>query len=350
MIARSLKIALGMLAVSVAVGAHAQEQVLSNSVRVGYYYVTYDTHADNIHGPFVPAGVNLKVQDVATPYFAYVRRLTSHFSVELAVGAPPLTKTEGKGPAKLGSVPYNGQVITTARWLAPTPLFLEFGAELGRGANFPGAERNKNGSGRGAIFAHAGGDWGDSSSWRAGLSYMQTSPRDRTDDTIDLAGNDVTNAFSGKSRLWVADLVWKWAPNGNPTRQNFKLQTEYFQRRERGALTYDLTGVAATDAYSSRQSGAYVQAVYQFLPRWRTGVRYDRLDSGTVDLATNAIFLDSTNTRPSRVTWMADYNSSEFSRIRLQIAHDRARGEGKADNQVFVQYQMSLGAHGAHMF
>ena len=236
------------------------------------------------------------------------------------------------------------------RWLAPTPLFLEFGAELGRGANFPGAERNKNGSGRGAIFAHAGGDWGDSSSWRAGLSYMQTSPRDRTDDTVDLAGNDVTNAFSGKSRLWVADLVWKWAPNGNPTRQNFKLQTEYFQRRERGALTYDLSGVAATDTYSSRQSGAYVQAVYQFLPRWRTGVRYDRLDSGTVDLASNTIFLDSANARPSRVTWMADYNSSEFSRIRLQIAHDRARGEGKADNQVFVQYQMSLGAHGAHMF
>ncbi len=55
------------------------------------------------------------------------------------------------------------------------------------------------------------------------------------------------------------------------------------------------------------------------------------------------------NARPSRVTWMADYNSSEFSRIRLQLASDRAR-EGKADNQVFVQYQMSLGAHGAHIF
>jgi len=144
MIARSLKIALGMLAVSVAVGAHAQEQVLSNSVRVGYYYVTYDTHADNIHGPFVPAGVNLKVQDVATPYFAYVRRLTSHFGVELAVGAPPLTKTEGKGPAKLGSVPYNGQVITTARWLAPTLLLtysffdesVRFRPYVGAGVNY----------------------------------------------------------------------------------------------------------------------------------------------------------------------------------------------------------------------
>jgi|SRR5882672_3512717 len=235
------------------------------------------------------------------------------------------------------------------RWLAPTRLFLEFGGEVGRGRNFPGSDRNKNGIGAGSIFAHAGGDWGDSSSWRAGLSYLQTSPQDRTDDTTNLAGDAVTNAFSGKSRLWVADFVWKWAPNGNPSRQNFKLQTEYFSRRESGTLTYDTTGAAATDSYSSRQSGGYVQAVYQFAPRWRTGVRYDRLDSGSVDLASNAAFLAQVNARPSRVTWMADYNSSEFSRIRLQLASDRAR-EGKADNQVFVQYQMSLGAHGAHNF
>ncbi|HUL64040.1 MAG TPA: hypothetical protein VLW55_05445 [Burkholderiaceae bacterium] len=235
------------------------------------------------------------------------------------------------------------------RWLAPTPLFLEFGAEVGRGANFPGTERDKNGSGRGAVFAHAGGDWGESSSWRAGISYMQVSPRDRTDDTTNLAGNPVTNAFSGSSKLWIADFVWKWAPNGNPARENFKLQTEYFYRRENGTLTYDVTGVALPDAYASRQSGMYVQAVYQFTPRWRTGLRYDLLDSGTVDLASNAAFLAQASGRPTRMTWMADYNTSEFSRIRLQLASDRAR-EGKADNQIFVQYQMSLGAHGAHIF
>jgi len=235
------------------------------------------------------------------------------------------------------------------RWLAPTPVFLELGAEAGRGRVFPGSDRDKNGIGAGSVFAHVGGDWGDSSSWRAGLSYLQTSPQDRASQMTDLAGNDVTNAFSGKSRLWIADFVWKWAPNGNPTRQNFKLQSEYFQRRESGSLTYDVTGVAATDSYSSRQAGAYVQGVFQFLPRWRTGVRYDRLDSGSVDLASNAAFLDAATTHPSRITWMADYNTSEFSRIRLQLASDRAR-EGKADNQVFVQYQMSLGAHGAHNF
>jgi hypothetical protein len=46
---------------------------------------------------------------------------------------------------------------------------------------------------------------------------------------------------------------------------------------------------------------------------------------------------------------MIDYSPSEFSRVRLQFAHDAAH-ESFQDNQFFVQYQMSLGAHGAHTF
>src|SRR3981081_2398204 len=147
MSARIWTIAFGVVAASVAVGARAEEDVYSNSLRLGAYYVWYDTQADDIRGPFVPPAdhLNLKVRDVITPYFAYVRRLTNHFSVELAVGGPPLTKTEGKGPAKLGSVPYNGQVITTARWLAPTLLLTysffgdaaRFPPSIGAGVNSP---------------------------------------------------------------------------------------------------------------------------------------------------------------------------------------------------------------------
>src|SRR6202030_3424137 len=35
---------------------------------------------------------------------------------------PPLKTRAGGGPATLGSVPYDGQVIATARWIAPTVL------------------------------------------------------------------------------------------------------------------------------------------------------------------------------------------------------------------------------------
>jgi outer membrane protein len=123
MIARIVTIAFGALAATVAVSAAAaDDDVLSNSFRLGAYYVTYDTQADDLRGPFVPAGVNVKLKDTVTPYFAYVRRLNEHFSTELALGAPPLTKTVGKGPQFLGSVPYNDQEIVTARWFAPTLL------------------------------------------------------------------------------------------------------------------------------------------------------------------------------------------------------------------------------------
>ncbi len=124
MTARIARILFGIISASVAAGAYADEDRLNNSLRVGSYYLWYDTQADDLRGPFVPPGVNIKIKDVITPYFAYVRTLTEHFSVELAVGAPPLTKTQGKGPATLGSVPFNGQTIVTARWLAPTALLL----------------------------------------------------------------------------------------------------------------------------------------------------------------------------------------------------------------------------------
>jgi outer membrane protein len=94
----------------------------NNTVRVGEYWVFNHTYADNVSGPFVPNDLNLSVKNVQTPYLAYLRRLSSNFTVELAVGVPPLTKTYGKGPATVGSVPYNGEEISSARWLAPSVL------------------------------------------------------------------------------------------------------------------------------------------------------------------------------------------------------------------------------------
>src|ERR1700759_1054319 len=113
MIARIVTIAFATLALTAAVAARADDPILSNSLRVGAYYITYDTTADDLRGPYVPAGGNIKLKDGVTPYFAYVRRVNSHFSLELALGAPPLTKTYGKGPEKLGSVPYNDQEVVT---------------------------------------------------------------------------------------------------------------------------------------------------------------------------------------------------------------------------------------------
>ncbi|MBI3777604.1 MAG: hypothetical protein HY274_01605 [Gammaproteobacteria bacterium] len=242
-----------------------------------------------------------------------------------------------------------GDDALQVKWLAPTELFLEFGAELGRGRPYPGSDRDKNGSGAGALFAHAGGDIGASHSWRAGLSVLETAPRNRALSETNLAGAAVTDSFSGDSRLWIADFVWKYAPNGNPARTNFKLQAEYLHRHEDGQLTYDTTGVANTAAYDARQSGWYVQGIYQFMPRWRAGLRTEQLDHGTVDYSSNNARLPRSGFNPTRNSVMVDFNPSEFSRIRLQFARDDSR-QSVTDNQAFIQYQMSLGAHGAHQY
>jgi len=85
-------------------------------------------------------------------------------------------------------------------------------------------DRNKNGFGSTNFFTHAGGDLGQSIAWQTGLSHLWTSPKDRAYTDVDSAGTAVTNSFTGKSRLWVLDGVLKWAPNGNPTYNNFKLK------------------------------------------------------------------------------------------------------------------------------
>ena len=248
------------------------------------------------------------------------------------------------------------------KWVAPTDLYVDVGLELGRGRKFPGGPdggRNKNGFGSSNVFAHIGGDIGTGTAWQAGVSYLSTSPQDRTFDDPDSTGATVTNRISGKSRLWVLDGILKWAPNRNPTSTSFKLQGEYFRRREDGNLTYDSLAQSLgtqTGGFASRQSGWYLQAVYQFVPMWRAGYRYDRLNSGTTGLglvASGALgaadfpILGAYN--PTRHTVMLDWSPRELSRLGLQFARDHYRQDATY-NQVLLQYIMSLGAHGAHKF
>ncbi|MEI7455893.1 MAG: hypothetical protein WCK93_04150 [Nitrosomonadales bacterium] len=237
------------------------------------------------------------------------------------------------------------------KWLAPTDTYIELGGELGRGRGFPGSDRAKNGTGSGVLFAHIGDDIGIEQSWRVGASLHTTRAENRTSTGVpDLAGTvgGVANSFSGDSRTTGLDFVWKYAPNGNTANRYIKVQGEYFQRTETGQLTYNL---ATADTYANTQSGWYLQSVVQFMPHWRTGLRYDKLDPGIAAVgALNAGNLISNyGFMPSRATWMLDYSPSEFSRLRLQLARNNTR-QGLPDNQLFLQYIMSLGAHGAHQY
>jgi hypothetical protein len=248
------------------------------------------------------------------------------------------------------------QIGLQAKWVAPTDFFLEFGAETGNGENFPGTRLERNGVNGVTLFAHVGSDIGDTITWRGGVSWVDLDAEDRSFDALNSQGEQVTNAFTGSSQTWAVDAELKWTPLGNPRRQYLKLQGEYMTRTEDGSLGYTAAGETLDGSYRSHPSGWYLQGVYQFLPRWRVGARYDSLDSGNTKiglvqsgLLTWQDFPQLIPASPTRTTLMVDWSLSEFSRLRAQYAWDDA-APGPTDEQLFLQYIYAMGAHGAHKF
>jgi len=231
---------------------------------------------------------------------------------------------------------YNDDGIQL-RWLAPTGLYLEFGGEAFSGDSFPASGSANESIGSTSLFMKLGGDVGISHSWQAGLSYLAT-------QSIERATEEDTVLFSGDDNLVIADLIWKWAPGGNDTQTSLVFQTEYISSNEQG--DYTITG--NTNTVDRTNDGWYAQLIYKFLPRWRAGLRYDRLKLEDPGSAFSSTSLDTEGHTPKRVSAMLDYSHTEFSRFRVQ--YNRDESYTVADDQWYLQYIMSLGAHGAHRF
>jgi len=174
--------------------------------------------------------------------------------------------------------------------------------------------------------------------------------------------------FSGDATMYAVDARVTWAPTGNPREQEMILQGEVFWRVEDGY--YSLPGEYDTPTFTdSTAMGFYVQGIYKLNRNFRIGARYARLTppdipecvlhDGHCDAVTPALD-DSVG-----YAVMADWTNSEFSRIRLQynreevqsFVHGRLDAHGEdapvfvqQDDQILLQYIMSLGAHAAHTF
>jgi hypothetical protein len=227
-----------------------------------------------------------------------------------------------------------------ARWLAPVDFYLQLSGEILRGDRYPAAGASNSGLGSATITAKTGGDIGFSNSWLFGLSWLSADAERRTSGS-----EDAPLFFDGESELFIADFVWKWAPNGNSKEQNFKFQAEYLWRGEKGI--YFLPDDAGLP-WDHDQQGWYAQAVWQPIPRWRFGARIDRLSGGNPGLAWAGTRLYPQADNPARYSLMVDWSNSEFSRLRFQYNLDKAGLED--DNQFGLQYVFSIGAHGAHSF
>lgn len=284
--------------------------------RIGVEEAFIDTTA-------LPAGFNLR----AGRFYSNIGYLNSHHTHTDKFYDRPLAYQ-----AFLGNQ-YNDDGVQL-RWLAPTPLFLEFGGEAFAGNHFPSGGGGRRGVGVYTLFAHAGGDIGTDTSWLAGVSMLNSK-------TV-LA----EDGFSGDNKLYVADGTLKWAPQGNFKDGGVTVRGEYFVDDRNGRYTAPADpapGQSPIDQpWNGQRRGAYIEGIYRINRSWETGYRYDRLwadRSGPY-----ASMFD-----PSRNSVMLTWLNSEFSLVRLQYSRDQPN-PFNTDNVFTLQYQVSLGAHGAHKF
>jgi len=181
---------------------------------------------------------------------------------------------------------------------------------------------------------------------QGGTRYISESSSSNTNMHIHSISenNQIPDNFAGGTRLYGADLTLKYFFDSY---RYISLQTEYLHRSISGNA---YTTASERKAYSSEQSGLYTQLIWKFNQQWRFGGRYDLMNQNNI--FNNNIRLDNIGNL-SRYSAMIDYNPSEFSRIRLQYNYDQSKyldSNQQPLNEVFLQFNMAIGAHGAHQF
>jgi len=222
----------------------------------------------------------------------------------------------------------------------PTDRYLEVGTGLFRGDDFPFGSSTSGRSAHSA-FVRTGGDVGNNTSWRLGASTLigTTDGRKSNEDTV---------TFVGDSNLYAVDARVILKPSGNAKARELILQGEYFRRDEDGQYS-DTENSASNVNFNDTSAGFYAQAVLKTSPSWRIGARYSKLSPADVPSGLVGTALDGAGHDPVTYSVMTDWTSSEYGRLRLQYNREEF-ATNDHDNQVVLQYVVSLGAHGAHPF
>jgi hypothetical protein len=221
-------------------------------------------------------------------------------------------------------------------YLPPFPVYTLFGGEILQGENeILYGEDAKDDPHAFTLFAKASVDVSDNGTILFGGSVTDGKTKN------DSLGHDTV--YTADSTLYGGEITYKWKPSKD---RSLLVQSEYLLRDQDG----DLEDVAedVTEELERKQDGLYVQALYQF-NRWRVGARYDVLDIFTDDFILDGENIDF-GSDPYRLTGSLEFNPTEFSRIRLQYTHDESDRDGPDNDELFLQFIMGIGAHGAHSF
>lgn len=250
-------------------------------------------------------------------------------------------------------------------WLPPLDTYLQLGAEVLQGdqekfgaavdlqavadtlavpvASLPALDRH--GPQLFTAFVKVSPDIGAASALQLGMSYATH----RSQQETQASGSDLLYA-DGDATLLGVEAIWKRAATGNYGVGSARIQTEYLRLDKHLDILFDTVAADTGKTLTGRQDGFYLQGVYGFAPRWEAGLRYDATGM------TNATSTAGTATalgNSSRLSAEVTFRPSEFYLLRLQIADASvvdAAGTHNDFSQLMLQYNLSLGAHGAHAF
>tara|TARA_B110000438_G_scaffold287494_1_gene319868 strand:- start:8563 stop:9822 length:1260 start_codon:yes stop_codon:yes gene_type:complete len=247
-------------------------------------------------------------------------------------------------------------------YIAPTDLYWTMGAEVFSGdslrAEDESGEREFDSTGVYTAFTKIGGDIGIESSWQLGASYLRNENGLLTPEEHDEEGEEGEEgeeahahsaSYTGKN-TFVADFVYKWAPNGNYKYQHLTLSAEYFRVSDFMVPDLDEEHLSAEHdeegSVNDYHQAWYVSGVYQFSPSWSAGLRYGKLNTQVL----HEEHFDQQTLKETELS--VAWHNSHFSTVRVEFSHQSNIGFDNAenDNVITLQYVMALGAHNAHQF
>lgn len=251
------------------------------------------------------------------------------------------------------------EIGAQVNWLAPTDFFLNLGLEVLQGNNAESFGTMGFSVGDQTLkavdlpnlvvgYAKASVDLAENLVLLGGLSYAQGGARqsgsaEPAEAHVHQALPPPIGAFAGGTRLFGADLTLRWLIDSY---HEVLWQSEFLYRSLEGSR-YDATGRVSL---AKAQSGLYSELVWHLDLQWRTGVRLELVTSN--DGWENSAHQAGPSLLP-KYTAMLEYHPSEFSRLRLEYNYDLTRfaaGTQTPVQSVFLNLNLSIGAHGAHNF
>ncbi|HEV2963848.1 MAG TPA: hypothetical protein VG649_18625 [Candidatus Angelobacter sp.] len=141
--------------------------------------------------------------------------------------------------------------------------------------------------------------------------------------------------------LYGVDATYRWKPLSRAIYRSFVARSELVWRKQDQPTLAQcvVIGCPANTAFANQRAfGFYASGDYQFARRWFFGGRVDNSDR-----AINSRLNDKGG------SLVLTYWPSEFAQVRGQYRFTRLAEHFDA-NEVFIQLQFALGAHGAHPF